>query len=512
MASTTSSGELKKGRLGVLGIVFFVVAASAPLVGMTGAVPVAMLVGNGSAVPGTYLAVGLTLLLFSVGYAAMSNRVTNTGAFFAYVGRGLGTNMGVASAFTSILAYATIQLAIYGFFGGLVQATMAGYGIDLPWIVWGVLAWLIVTGLSLLSVDLGAKVLGVFLVLELAVLLVVAGAIFLNGGPDGGVNLAASFDPNAILAGGITGAAGIAIAFAFASFIGFEATAIYGEESSNPKKTVPTATYWAIGIITGLFAIVSLAMVTGYGNAMVDDGAGGEMPALVAAILNVTAIDGAPLANPAGLLFDLANTYVGPWIVGAMEILVITSLFAGLLAFQNATARYFFAMGRGGVLPAAFASVNGRGAPRAGVVATSIIALSVMVIFFVTGLDPVLNLFFWMSSITAVAVMFVEVLVSLAIFRYFRKEGGVNVWKSIIAPLASAVLLAGGVYLVMSRFNLLAGTVAEGVDPSLPESAWALSPLGWFLVLSPFIAAVIGYIAAVVNTKENANLVKDIVS
>jgi hypothetical protein len=66
--------QLKKGRLGVLGIVFFVVAASAPLVGMTGAVPVAMLAGNGAAAPGAYLAVGLVLLLFSVGYAAMSNR------------------------------------------------------------------------------------------------------------------------------------------------------------------------------------------------------------------------------------------------------------------------------------------------------------------------------------------------------------------------------------------------------------------------------------------------------
>jgi amino acid transporter len=343
-------------------------------------------------------------------------------------------------------------------------------------------------------------------------LLIVAGAILINGGPDGGVNLAASFDPNAILAGGLTGAAGIAIAFAFASFIGFEATAIYGEESSNPKKTVPTATYWAIGIITGLFAIVSLAMVTGYGNGMVDDGAGGEMPALVAAILSVTAIDGAPLANPAGMLFDLANTYVGPWIVGVMEILVISSLFAGLLAFQNATARYFFAMGRGGVLPKSFASVNGRGAPSTGVYATSILAIAVMAIFFITGLDPVLNLFFWMSSITAVAVMVVEVLVSLAIFRFFRKEGGENVWKSTIAPLASAALLAGGAYLVMSRFNLLAGTAADGVDPSLPESAWSLSPLGWFLVLSPFIAAAIGYIAAVINKKENASLVKDILS
>jgi amino acid transporter len=253
-------------------------------------------------------------------------------------------------------------------------------------------------------------------------------------------------------------------------------------------------------------------MVTGYGNGMVDDGAGGEMPALVAAILNVTAIDGAPLANPAGMLFDLANTYVGPWIVSFLEILVISSLFAGLLAFQNATSRYFFAMGRGGVLPKSFASVNGRGAPSTGVYATSILAIAVMAIFFIAGLDPVLNLFFWMSSITAVAVMVVEVLVSLAIFRFFRKEGGENIWKSTIAPLASAALLAGGVYLVMARFNLLAGTAAEGVDPSLPESAWSLSPLGWFLVLSPFIAAAIGYIAAVINKKENASLVKDILS
>jgi len=44
-----SSTSLRKGRLGVAGIVFFVVAASAPLVGMTGAVPVAMLLGNGAA-------------------------------------------------------------------------------------------------------------------------------------------------------------------------------------------------------------------------------------------------------------------------------------------------------------------------------------------------------------------------------------------------------------------------------------------------------------------------------
>ena len=44
-----SSSSLGKGKLGAFSIVFFVVAASAPLVGMTGAVPVAMVLGNGSA-------------------------------------------------------------------------------------------------------------------------------------------------------------------------------------------------------------------------------------------------------------------------------------------------------------------------------------------------------------------------------------------------------------------------------------------------------------------------------
>ena len=221
-----SNTELKKGRLGVLGIVFFVVAASAPLVGMTGAVPVAMLAGNGAAAPGAYLAVGLILLLFSVGYTAMSSRVTNSGAFFAYVGRGLGTNAGVASAFASIVGYVTIQLAIYGFFGGIVAGEMAArFAIEMPWYVWSLLAWAIVTALSLLSVDIGAKVLGVLMILEVLSLFVTAIFILVAGGPEG-MNFGASFSPDQIFVGGFAGGAGIAIAFAFASFIGFEATAI----------------------------------------------------------------------------------------------------------------------------------------------------------------------------------------------------------------------------------------------------------------------------------------------
>lgn len=492
----TPQSTLKSGRLGVFGIVFFVVAASAPLIGITGAVPVAMLLGNGAAVPGAYLAVGITLLIFSVGYATMSRSMTNSGAFFAYVGKGLGVNAGVAAAFAALVAYVTIQLAIYGFFGVVMSGFAAGLGLELPWYVWSLLVWAIVTGLSLLSVDVGAKVLGVMLVLEVLVLVIAAIAMLANGGPEGW-NLAASFSPTEIFAGGFAGTAGIALAFAFASFIGFEATAIYGEEAKDPKRTVPIATYVSIGVISVLFALVSFAMVTGMGASQVAD--------------KVIELSGG-LADPAGVLFGLTEQYVGSWLTFAMGILVLTSLFAGLLAFQNAASRYFFALGRGGVLPASVAKVNKAGAPQAGVIITSALAALVMIIFAVAGLDPFANLFSWMSAVTVIAIVLVEILVSVAVIRYFMKNEGGNVWTTKIAPALSIVLLGLGLYLLMSRFNLLAGTVPDGVDPSLPESAWALNGLGWFLVLLPFIALVVGYVVALINKKENEQLVKDFAS
>ena len=486
-----TKGGLRKGRLGVIGIVFFVVAAAAPLVGMTGAVPVAIVLGNGAAAPGAYLFVGITLLLFSVGYAAMSQRVTNAGAFFAYVGRGLGKHAGIASAFVSMLAYVAIQLAIYAFLG-LVAAGQLGI---MPWWAWALIAWVLVTALSLLSVDLGAKLLGVLMLLELVSLLITSVAILLDGGPEG-LNFGASFAPDQILFGGLAGAAGIAFAFAFASFIGFEATAIYGEESKDPKRAVPRATYAAIIVITVLFALTAFAMVTGMGASVA---------------VEQTLERSGGLADPAAVLFSLAAEYVGPWLATVMGILVLSSLFAGLLAFQNASARYFFAMARGGVLPAALAKTNGRGAPSNASLLTSIIAGLVIVIFAVAQLDPFLTMFSWFSALAVLAIIVIEILVSIAVIVYFRKnKGDENVFQTVIAPVIAIIGLALGAYLLMSRFALLAGTAAEGVDPTV--TPWAMNPIGWLLVLLPFALLLVGFVVSRARRSVNDDLLRDVIS
>lgn len=493
--STDSS--LRSGRLGTLGIVFFVVAAAAPLVGMTGAVPFAIVAGNGAGAPGAYLAVGLTLLLFSVGYAAMSHRVTNTGAFFAFVGRGLGIAAGVGSAFVSLVAYLAIQLAIFGFFGAVMAGQMKDkLGLDAAWWVWVLVAWAAALVLSLLSVDVGAKVLGVLMVLEIASLLLLAVAVLAKGGPQGS-DLGASFSPGAVFNGGFTGGAGIALAFAFASFIGFEATAIYGEESRDPKRTVPQATYLAVAAITVLFALTSYAIVTGVGHSSAVD---------------EVAKRSENLANPAAVVFGLADTFVGTWLGTLMSWLVLSSLFAGLLAFQNSAARYFFAMGRAGVLPAALDRTNRRGAPQAASITTSALTLVVIVFFAVRGLDPVTNLFAWFSGLAVVAIGIVEVLVCAAVIAYFRRtREDTRPWNTLVAPALAGLGLLVGLYLLMSRFGLLAGTVAEGVDPA--AQSWGLNATGWVLVLLPFVVLVAGAaIGALRRRDENDGAVRDLVS
>ena len=192
-----------------------------------------------------------------------------------------------------------------------------------------------------------------------------------------------------------------------------------------------------------------------------------------------------------------------------MKILVLTSLFAGLLAIQTAASRYFYAMGRAGLMPSNLASTNSSGAPQQASLVTSLITGAVIVIFAAAGLDPYTKLFSWMSGISVIAIVVVEILVSVAVLRYFNTQSGSNVWKTKVAPIASIVLLLISLYLLMARFNLLAGTVPPNVDPTLPESAWKLSALGWFLVLVPFIALVIGYVVAAVSKKNHASLSKD---
>ena len=127
-----------------------------------------------------------------------------------------------------------------------------------------------------------------------------------------------------------------------------------------------------------------------------------------------------------------------------------------------------------------------------------------IVLFAITDKDPVLNMFFWFSGLAVVAIVLVEFLVCFAVMAYFRRHPHeLSIWKTTIAPILAAIGLLVGEYLLMSRFGLLAGTVAEGVDPT--AQSWGLNFLGYTLVFLPFIVFVLGTVVGTVRRRgENA--------
>src|SRR3954451_6651999 len=189
--------QLRRRRLGVIHLVFFTVAASAPLTVLGGGVTTTLAVTGNAGVPLSFLILALALALFAVGYAAMSRHVANAGAFYSYLAKGLGPVWGVAGAVVALISYNTIQIGLYGLFGaGFADFAASSLGIDLPWYVWGFAALVLVGLLGVLRVDLNASVLAVLLVLEIiAVVLYDIGAF---GHPAGGTITTEGLSPSAL--------------------------------------------------------------------------------------------------------------------------------------------------------------------------------------------------------------------------------------------------------------------------------------------------------------------------
>lgn len=254
--------RLKANSVGLTGVVFMAVATAAPITAMTGNLPIAVGFGNGTGAPAGYLFATLVLTVFAVGYVAMAKRITAAGAFYGYISHGLGRIAGMASGMLAVLAYIVFEASIVGVFAYFAKTTVHDQlGVDLPWIVYAAAMLAVTAVLAHFDINLTAKALGVMLVAEIAVLFAVAIAVLVAGGGFDGIPVEPVNPKNAF-----TGtSAGLGLFFAFWSWVGFESTAMYGEESRDPKRVIPKATIISV-VGVGLFYIfVSWMTIAGNG-------------------------------------------------------------------------------------------------------------------------------------------------------------------------------------------------------------------------------------------------------
>ncbi|WP_207345877.1 APC family permease [Arthrobacter sp. E3] len=461
-AHNDSGKGLSKRTLGVPALVFMIIAASAPLTVVAGGVPSNFAVTANLGVPLSFIALGVCVALFTVGYAAMSSHIRNAGAFYAYIAQGIGRATGVGASWIALVSYNAMQIGIYGLFGfALASFINDKLSTNIPWWVAALVGFVIVGWLGVNKVDLSAKVIGVLVAGEF-VAVIVFDVISFAVQPEGVSNV--GLVPTDLF----TASVGAALAFSMAAFMGFESAAIYSEEAKDPKSSIARATYIAVGIIAVFYAFSSWAMMIGTG------------PSDIIAEAQVHGPD---------LAFNFLTAHGAVLFSDITQVLFVTSLLAALIAFHNAVARYVFSLGREGVLPRSLARVNRRHAPVAGSLAQSALALIMLVIFAIAGtgselgsLYPVLTFFTWLTNTGAFGLVLLLVMISVAVIGYFRKHAaGYSLWTRVVAPSLAALTLGTVFVLIVLNFNVLIGS--DG-----------LSPLSWILpalVIVPGIAGLL---------------------
>jgi amino acid transporter len=467
--SSADSARLKAGAVGLVGVLLMAVANAAPITAMSFNVPIAIGYGNGISASAGFLFATIVLTIFAVGFVSMARYITTAGAFYGFITQGLGQLWGMASGLIAAVAYIIFEASLVGGFSYFAsEYVLKPAGINVNWMIIAIIGIIVIAVLTFYSVTLAAGVLGVTLVLEVLLLGALGLSVLFKGGPDGYMfgeivppqNAFTSLPEDAFGTGVAAGVAAIGIFFAFWSWVGFETTAVYGEESKNPKRNVPIATMIAV-IGLGLFyTFMSWMVVVGNGAAKsVEISAG---------------------AAPVDLWLGLVDANLGGFMVLFYKILLVIGSFACAMAFHNAASRYIFAMGResaSGFLRRTIGSVNVKhGSPATASFVQSAITLVLCILFllftnvYVEGeavpeLVPYVNVYGLLALIGTAMILIVQTITSFAVISFFwvKKVHKGNVIATLICPILGALGMLYALWLLWSNRNFAAGLAADSL-------------------------------------------------
>ena len=459
-------GELRRNAIGLMGVLFFVVAFSAPITAMTGNTPLSVGYGNGIYAPAGFIVACVILTIFSVGFVALAKHITAAGAFYTFVSKGMGRPLGLGTGALSTAAYMSIEAALIGIFSVFSDSLMASrFGVTLPWVVYGIIGILIIGILSYRDISVAARFLGVVLIIEIVLLSAMAfGVLFQGGGSDGlmfeainPMNAFNSLPEDAYGTGAAAGLAGIGLLFAFWSWVGFEATAIFGEESRDPKKIVPRATMIAVIGIGVFYTFISWMAIAGNGAEQ--------------SIVLATS------PSPFELLYTPMRDYVGEWGVVGFEWFVVGGSFACALAIHNSATRYLFAFGRDGILPRSLGRSHPKHqSPYIASTVQTVITLVVVVGCYLFSVDPYLGLYTVLAIFATICLLCAQTLTALACIWYFHVKKMYpetkNFFRTLLAPIIGGLGMLYVVYLVLVNIDFATG--GQGDSPLIKALPWVV--------------------------------------
>jgi amino acid transporter len=232
--------------------------------------------------------------------------------------------------------------------------------------------------------------------------------------------------------------------FAFTSFVGFESAALYGEETKNPERSIPRATYIAVTAI-GIFYILTTWLIIGAAG-------GTAAPALA----------GEQLGN---FVFNLIEDAGGEVLYDLAAVLFCTSVLASALALHNAASRYVFALGREHVLPARLGKTHPRHrSPYMAslwVTGLAVVSTAAMAVFRADPYTVFATSFIGLGTLGIIAL---QAAAALAVVVFFWRRPDRNIWRCVVAPSIGFIGLGVGFVLAITHYSVLTGSTNILID------------------------------------------------
>ncbi|WP_166880601.1 APC family permease [Salinibacterium sp. ZJ450] len=408
-------GTKLRGHLGVLSLVFIVMAGMTPLTGVAGYMPLVIAYGNGLGAPFMLLLTGLVILIFSVGYVGIIRRVARPGAFYAYITAGLGKRVGLGGAFVTVTTYLFAMMGLY-VFGGMSASTLVSE-LGGPAIAWWIFAAVLLAASAItvyLNITISLRFVAVIVVIEFLIVLIFDFVVAFQGGPEGITTV--PFTVEALTSGSLA----LGFLFSVTMFMGFEGAALYYEEARDPQRSISRATYIIAGVLAVFLGFTCWMMIVSIG----------ESDAL--AVIS---------ADPAGSFIAALAVHLGSTFASFASVLVLTAAFACAVSIANMLSRYVYSLSVDRVAPAYFGVASARhGSPaRASVLVNSVYVVGLAAAV-VANIDP--NIVLALSAgFGTFGLLIIFSLASVAIFVYFIRNREPRRGRQV-AILASAAVSA----------------------------------------------------------------------
>ncbi|GAC1309797.1 MAG: amino acid permease [Vulcanimicrobiaceae bacterium] len=370
----------------------------------------------GPAVPLAFVFAFATIGCVAFAFVTFARVYASAASVGEFNARGLGPLAGRLSAWALLLVYGLFTAGSAAECGAFAAAAFGYAGRSVAWLPVALGALALAGYVGTRPARTSSRAMLAVEGFSVAAIVLLALAIVARGGATG--NAWTPFVPHGDALGGL----GLATVFALLSFAGFEGAAVLGEESLEPKRTIPRALIASVVVAGGLYVFVAYAQTIGFGG----DARGVARYAAAAAPLG-----------------DLALQYGGARVAIGITAGAAISAFAAALASATGAARLLYRFAADARLPAGLARVDPRsGTPShafAGVLVASALGTGAFAVAGVTGTAA----FAACGTVAVLALVPVYAAVQVAALRLFA-----TTWS----PLARAIPVVATVLLVATFF------------------------------------------------------------